>query len=291
MSARRTFAATAFAGSLLFLPGCFNADDSTSTSGDPEQQAVEYVVLDEEAPLANADVLYWDDAADDASAAPIATTRWRRELLALDRTVNVVIDDPGDAPARADVTFHWDATGLLHLWACADSVQSHYEKDFEDLGVRHLLLERARRTDARNRGWKLLALSGVSIASPGTTRQIHSVRVQARSVDETITNVTDLVRVENVLTLPAGAEVVVTVDTGDATDQVYLHLRHRRMRMPLVSNGDGTFTGRFLANEVVGPRHLVVDVLSEGTILDDVAAYDNVAWGIPWRIEGRGPAA
>lgn len=290
MRAHRALAATAFAGSLLFLNGCFDSDTSPSAGDDTEQAAIEYVVLDEEAPLADADVLYWDDGDGSIAPAPIATTGWRRELLSLDRSVSIEIEQPEGEPARADVTVRWDATGILHLWTCGDSMATRYEKDFEDLGVRRLLLERSRRSPERNRGWRLIALSGVSIESPGTTRAIRSVRIQAGAVDETVTNVTDLVRVNDVLAIPAGEEVLVTVDTGDATDQVYLHLRHRRARMQLTSNGDGTFSGRFLAGHVAGPRHLVVDVLSEGTLFDDVAPYDNVAWGIPWRIEGDRPA-
>lgn len=289
MRAHRALAATAFLASLSFVPGCFNSDSSPSSGEDAEQQAVQYVITDEEAPLADADVVYWDDAADGAASAPIATTAWRRELLSLDRSVHVDIDDPDGEPAVAHVTTEWDATGILHLWVCGDSSRTEYQKDFEDLGQRQLVLERAHRTAARNRGWRLVALSGVSIESPATTRHINSVRIQAGDVDETITNVTDLIRVEDVLAIRPGAEVVVTVDTGDASDQVYLHLRHRHARMPLASNGDGTFSGRFVAGPMAGPRHLVVDVLSEGTILDDVAPYDNVAWGIPWRIAGDVP--
>ena len=285
MRSHRALAATAFLASLSFVPGCFDADNSPS-GADDEQQAVEYVVSDEEAPLADADVIYWDDAADGAAAAPIATTAWRRELLSLDRSIHVDIDDPDGEPAVAHVTTEWDATGILHLLVAGDSSRTEYRKDFEDLGRRQLVLERVRRTAARNRGWRLVALSGVSIASPGSTRHIGSVRIQAGAVDATITNVTDLIRVADVLSIPPGAEVLVTVDTGDASDQVYLHLRHRHARMALASNGDGTFSGRFVAGEIAGPRHLVVDVLSEGTILDDTAPYDNVAWGIPWRIEG-----
>jgi hypothetical protein len=279
--------AATLGGALLFLPGCFDSDDSPAgASGEaPDQEAIEYVVLDEEAALADPDVLYWDDDASDAdvAAAPIRTMAWRRELLFLEKTVTKVIDlEEGTASVKVE----FDAEGILHLWACADSERVHVTKDFADHGIRSMLLQRFPATDvrARNRGWRLVALSGVLVESPGTTRRIASVRIQSRGVDETITNVTDLVRVQDILTLPAGAEVAITVDTGDASDQVYLHLRHRRARMPLSSNGDGTFSGRFLANQIVGPRHLVVDVLSEGTLYDDRAPYDNVAWGIPWRI-------
>jgi hypothetical protein len=61
-----------------------------------------------------------------------------------------------------------------------------------------------------------------------------------------------------------------------------------RMRAELTNNGDGTFSRTFPGAEFGGPRHLVVDVLSEGTLYDDTAAYDNVAWGIPFRVRGDG---
>jgi hypothetical protein len=131
-----------------------------------------------------------------------------------------------------------------------------------------------------------VSVSGVLLESPGTTRHIESVRIQSGDVDQTITNVSDLVPVENLLRLPPESEAIITVKTSDSTDQVFLHLRSRGMRMPLVSNGDGTFTGHFRTGERLGPRHLAVDVLSQGTLLDDVAAYDNVVWGIAFRVRG-----
>ena len=160
----------------------------------------------------------------------------------------------------------------------------HYSKDFDDVGKRSMMLQRVRRTDRptdRHRGWKLIATSGVEIASAGTTRNIESVRIQSGDVDETITGVTDLVRIEDLLSLPMDVDVTITVATGDATDAVYLHLRHRGRRVQLDSNDDGTFTGTFRTGGRSGPRHIAVDVLSHGSIFDSEEAYDNVAWGIP----------
>jgi hypothetical protein len=170
------------------------------------------------------------------------------------------------------------------LWAIEGDAPVHVEKGFEDTAIRSLMMRRERTVIGRHRGWRLIALSGVLIESPGTTRAIRSVRIQAGGVDETITNVTELIRIQNVLALPPGVEAKITVDTGDASDQVYLHARYRRARVQLESNGDGTFSRAFFTGEEPGPRHIVVDVLSEGTLLDDDAPYDNVAWGIPLRV-------
>jgi hypothetical protein len=287
MRAMRIVSPAVFLVALLFLPGCFGSDESSGPADQAEQDAIEFVALEEESDLADPDVFLWEEP--DAAAAPIETLRWRRELLDFDKTVEIVIEQPDGEPWTADVTITGVATGLLHLFAGTGDELTHFTKDFADVGVRSLLFRKERPIEGRHRGWRLVALSGVSIGSPGHTRNIESVRIQAGPVDETITNVTDLQRVHDILALPPDTEAAVTVTTGDATDQVFLHLRRCRARIPLVSNGDGTFSGRFFTGVQPRPHHLVVDVLSHDTLFDDEIPYDNVAWGIPWRIAAPEP--
>jgi len=279
-------------GAVIALPGCFQSDSSPNSASEDvaaEEAAIQSVIFEEAGELTDPDVLYYDDDAslDGPLAAPIATVAWRRELLDLERTIAIVFhrSDTKDV-ATADVTITADAVGLLHLLVSDGDVANRYTKDFSDSGTRQLYFERIRPLEIgrRHRGWQLVAMSGVAIKSPGTTRAIHSVRLQAGTADETITDVTALMRLESLPVLPAGSEVTVTVDTGDATDHVYLHRRFLRKRMELTSNGDGTFSGTYLTGDRVGARHIAIDVLSHDTLYDDVAPYDNVAWGIPYRV-------
>jgi hypothetical protein len=272
----------------LLLQGCFDSDSSSGPADDAttDEQGIQNVIDVEETAWVDPDVRWYDDGSEGASAAPITTHHWRRELLSLDRTVTITIERPDGEVPTAAVSLEADATGLLHLWACAGDSLEHVTKDFDDHAVRSLFFSRSRvneRTLA-HRGWKLEAMSGVLIQSRNTTRNLQWVRVQSGDVDMTIDNVTDLVPLEEITRLPLGAEVTVTASTGDATDAVFLHLRHLRRRMELTNNGDGTFTGTYFAGGPRGPRHLVVDVLSEGTLYDDEAPYDNIAWGIPYAL-------
>lgn len=270
------------------LAGCFDKDSSPtseSTSGSEEEQGIQSVVFEEMADFADPDVRTYYGDGETPPASPINTHTWRRELLSLDKTINITIENPSGAPATADVLVTGYATGLLHLWACADSCLEHCTKDFADTGVRSLYFEKVRPTVRPHRGWRLLAMSGVKIESEATTRQINSVRVESEGVDETFTTVEELVRLQDILRLPPRSEVTVTVDTGDETDHVFLHIRRARMRFELANNGDGTFTGTYVTGVAPGPRHAVVDVLSDGTLMDDEEPYDNMAWGIPYVIE------
>jgi hypothetical protein len=283
---RLTAPAVLFAAASL-LSGCLTQDDGSGPiAAGSEEEAIQYVALEEMSAYVDPDVRFEDDGSDTQRG--IETERWRRELLRFARTVSIDIEAPGgDVRPSANVVVRGQATGILHLAELQGDEWVRYAKDFDDSGVRSLYFEKVRRHTLRHRGWRLQAMSGVEIASEGTTRRIESVRIQAGDVDQTITNVSDLIDLDDILRLPAGQMVTVTVDTGDATDQVYLHLRHR-FRRELHGNGDGTFTGAFETSaDFRGPRHLVFDVLSNATLFDDVAPYDNVAWGYPFVLEGQ----
>ncbi len=273
------------------LAGCF--DDDSSGPGNSEdsldESAIEASMSFDVPDYADPDgFLYGEDASGSPTGrAEIGTLRWWRELTDLEKTIQVTITR-NDGPPVADVEVDVHASGLLHLLPGDLTTAGDVLKDFENHAHRSLLFQRQGPPRAHpRRGWKLAALSGALLESPGTTRQIHSVRVQVGGLDETITNVTDLVRLEDLLRLPPGSDVHLTVDTGDATDAVYLHVRRHHVRFALTNHGDGTFSGVYRTREGRGPRHLVIDVLSNGSLFDDAAPYDNVAWGIPYLIRGE----
>jgi len=275
---------------MVALQGCFDSSpNSASDDVAVEEEAIQSVIFEEEGELTSTDVLYYQDENDGPAGAPINTVRWHRQLLDLERSVSIEIHNPSGEIPTADVAIHADATGLLHLLVSDGDSLHRIAKDFSDNGVRSLLFEKSRvsaNADDRwfHRGWKLVAMSGVAIESPGTTRAIHSVRLQAGDVDRTFQNVTDLVRIGDITVLEPATLVTVTVDTDDATDHVFLHRRHMRSRIEFMNNGDGTFTATFETDAHQGPRHFAVDVLSDGTLYDDQAPYDNVVWGIPYRL-------
>jgi hypothetical protein len=289
MFTRRLHSIAALVAATGLLSGCLSSDNSLtagSTAAGSEDGAIQSIIFEEMSEYTDLDVRHVDDGSGPSLVA-IETLRWWREVQNVARTVEISIDVPSDAVATADVTITGEVTGLLHLLSVKENELFAFAKDFDDTGVRHLYFEKVRRPSPRHRGWKLQAMSGVEIASAGTTRQINWINIQAGDVDATITSVSELIAMEDLLRLPAGTEVIVTVDTGDETDAVFMHLR-RRWRRELTSNNNGTFTGSFTTNaERRGPRHLAIDVLSHGTLYDDEVAYDNVAWAYPFLIRDQ----
>ena len=283
MFLHRSLGTAMIVGTALAVSGCLNVNDSSTEPVGSDEEGIQNVIFEEMNEYADTDVRWYDEGSDIPNA-PVTTHRWRRELLNFDRNVVIEIDRPDGEVPTAFVTMTGEATGLLHLWACEADDLVHYAKDFDDTGTRSMMFRRVRQADRptdRHRGWKLIAISGVEIASAGTTRNINSVRIQTGDIDETITGVRDLTRLGDLLDLPMDVDVTVTVDTGDATDAVFLHRRHRERRTQLESNDDGTFSGVFHTGGRPGPRHIAIDVLSNGSIYDSEEAYDNRAWGIP----------
>ena len=131
----------------------------------------------------------------------------------------------------------------------------------------------------------LTQISGASIESEGATRQIQSVTVQGASESYTITDPLALVDVPDLPTFVRGEDVTVTVVTGDPADEVFLHSKGHRLQFQ--NNGDGTFTGNWHIPRGHGDpiRCIGIDVLSHGTLFDDVAPYDSRAWVLPYRVE------
>ncbi|MAF27256.1 MAG: hypothetical protein QF819_02130 [Gemmatimonadota bacterium] len=286
MQRTRLFLGLTLLAGMLFLTGCLNTDSNpANNSGDysEDEEAIESLMFGDMSDYSDMDVRY-DNEEDSPGLAPINTCWWRRELIDVYKYWDIQIEaNPGSAPT-ASVAITRKVTGLLNLWACG-TTPVLYSKDFDDAGTRLLYFERDRTlTGDRHRGWRLLSMSGVEIASEGSTRQILSVRVQAGDLDETITSVGELIPLEDVMRIAPDTDVTLTVDTGDSTDEVFLHVRRNHQRSQFISNGDGTFTGMYHTGMMPGPRHAVVDVLSSDTLNDDTAAYDNIAWGYPYVI-------
>jgi hypothetical protein len=225
------------------------------------------------------------------TAEGINTVRWWRTPLSIEKTVNVEITPAADSLAAvAEVTVSFDVEGILHLIAAPDdSTRVQYEKAFDDASIRYAVYEKRPgprpNVESRRRGWVLTEISGASIASDNSTRRILSVTAAGANGSYTFTDPLDLLHVGTELPFFApGEDVTITVVTGDATDRVFLHAHEHRFEF--TNNGDGSYVGTWHVKRGNGAplRAFGVDVLSAGTLGDDVAPYDSRGWILPYRV-------
>ena len=214
-----------------------------------------------------------------------------------------VVFDDGDGPATADVTWTGLLTGVFHI---IDTTATHYSKDFTDTAVRFATFERRENATAQtqNRGWRMTAISGTTIISDPNAVEIQQVRLTSTDgVDTTFSDVSTLADREDIIIFAARDTITIEVTTGDPDDVILIHYpawatghgQRHHVRARLHNNGDGTFTGQWVARGMVWrnghlmnpARHVTISVLSHGTIFTDDEPYDSMAWSFIYRVGGK----
>ncbi len=234
--------------------------------------------------------------------ADIVPWRWGRRMLDVQRDIEITIHDEGDGPATADVTWMGLLSGTFHI---IDTTATHYSKDFTDTAVRFATFERRENATAQmqNRGWRMTAISGTTVISDPNTVEIVQVRLTSTDgVDTTFTDVSTLTDREDIIIFAARDTITIEVTTGDPDDVILIHYpawatghgQRHHVRTRLHNNGDGTFTGQWVARGMVWrnghlmnpARHVTISVLSHGTIFTDDEPYDSMAWSFIYRVGG-----
>jgi len=286
---------------LLIAAGC----EESPTGIESDEAAIEAIIA-EQAELFGAD-FFSEGGAEDPdtpslarTAAEIVPWRYGRQILSVDRAIDIQITDMGDEPDIADVTWTATISGVFHV---VDEDTVHHEKPFTDTAVRYARFEQRAAVSTAHRGWRLVAVSGTEVATsdPPGTRQIESVQIlTSAGVDTTFTDVASLAGVDTMLSLAVSDTVEIVVTTSDPTDVVLLHypawsMRHQgrhHIRRRFMNNEDGSHNSGFVARYRMwvqnqnryGPQKITVDVLSHNTIHTDDGDYDSMAWSIPYRL-------
>ena len=241
-------------------------------------------------------------AAEGALAA-IRPYRFWRTIDGIERRFEFAFADSDSAglPRTAVVTVHKTLRGSFNIVAGApgaedsprDSSRRIVRKRLVDHWTRRVLLKRVERPNgeggegADNVRWRVAATSAVKVrsalpANDADHAKLLSLRVQSGALDTTLSNPLEFFRLRGMLKLDPGAEVAVTVTT-ERPDDIVLFVRHGH-RARLEPNGDNTYSGRFTVPDERGVRHFGVNALSNGTLFDDDAPYNSIAWIFPYTV-------
>lgn len=238
----------------------------------------------------------------DGALAAIRPHRFWRKIDRVERRFEFAFADSDSAgrPTTAVVTVHKVLRGSFNIVAGApgedvaagDSSRRLVSKRLVDYWTRRVLLKRVARSNGEGEGadavrWRVAATSAVKVrsalpANEADHANIMSVRVQSGALDTTLVQPLEFFRLRGMLKLDPGAEVAVTVTTGRADDIVLFVRQDRRVR--LEPNGDNTYSGRFTVPDERGVRHFGVNALARGTLWDDAAPYNSIAWIFPYAV-------
>jgi hypothetical protein len=226
--------------------------------------------------------------------AAITPLRYWRTITHVDRRFEFAFADSDSLgrPRTAIVTVLKHLTGRFNILTglpgsdstALDSAYSVIHKPLDDRWVRRIQLRRTGITADGRPVWRIVATSGVKVTAKDATTHIVSVRVQADTLDASITEPLRFFPLRRMLRLAPGTQVTVTVTTERNDDVVVLQLRDHRFRFH--NNGDNTYTGVWKVPALAppGPHHFGVNALSHSTLFDDQAPYDSQAWLLPFVI-------
>jgi hypothetical protein len=219
--------------------------------------------------------------------------RWWRTISSISRSVDLTFGDPDSTgrPTTALATVHRHILGNFHVVladsTASDSLRRIVVKPLDDSWTRLLALHRRHVTESDDTtatgdrdDWRIVGTSGVLVTSAGATVGIQSVRIQAGSLDTTITDPLALHRLRRFECFHSLQLVHLTVTTGHNDDIVAFY--RDGDRRPFTSNGDGTYTIDFLGWDFGGLRHVGVNAFARGTITSDTYPYDSQAWLVPF---------
>lgn len=218
---------------------------------------------------------------------------WHREADTTTPHVTVTIDRDAE-PDAAHVVATADIAGTLYLIGKLEGAgnASEYPKPFGDHAERHAAFVR------NGSRWELEGISHVNVTSqsPGVenTVRIDSVRIAAEGLAPiVIIGWHEHADLADMLAVPAGVDVTVTVYTNGVDALAYLHSGGRngvpKFRRPIPSLGGGVFEGTWTTPTIPGVYHAAMDVLQEQTLMDSDAAvgpYDSNVWMLIYRVEG-----
>jgi len=243
-------------------------------------------------------------------AEQINTIKFGRRAPYKFESVEVVFDS--DTTATATITHSLNGKFFILAKDTSDSnvVGTLFSKDMQNTILRKAKLRKVRDTGNDRRDWRVIAVSGAVASSPNPTITISELTVE--NSDGTTLTITDplsyfMTRETGLPEFSRGDSVKVFVKLTNTNEfppapgETALlrygmdHQFHRaRKRLndegiyPDAVAGDGTYSGLYRIHH---PRwghrlhHAGVDIIDNGTIYDDVAPYDAVAWSLPYMVK------
>jgi hypothetical protein len=222
--------------------------------------------------------------------------RWWRTIDSTTHHVDIAFSDPDSSgrPTNALATITRELFGKFHVVVkdstAPDSLVRLVVKPLDDHWTRKVALHRFIERDWDDQDhdgdtteveshWRVVGTSGVLVTSAGATVHIESVRIQAGTLDTTITDPLALHRLRRFELFRAFTLVHLTVKT-DRNDDIVAFYRMGDRRI-FTNNGDDTYSIDFMAWDFGGLRHLGVNAFSNGTITSLTDPYDSQAWLVP----------
>ena len=219
---------------------------------------------------------------DDAEKTEIMPFLWYREKSGTDSvTYDIQIDVVGDS-ALAEIRGVFP--GILNLYYRNDSLDTVIlEKEFIDTLVRFVTFTKDTLKECHG-GWRVNLITGAEIFTENPAKMsIDSVKLFKEGVIDTLlTDIGAYFARNDLITLPSGELIDITIYSPDTTGFFFIHSFLRRSGF---NYSNGIYIGTFKVPYVSGTYRVAFDGITEGTLLDTDTPYSTYAWIFPYKSE------
>lgn len=275
----RTRSTLAALGTALALAGCLGTTEAPRVASPTDEQLV-LAALDQRLDWTGGNLGQKDDSPDgmadpdsfDAGMAGPGVFRRVMDSTASARLVSLFDLGADGRPTRAVVRVTTRIEGRLLQSLEGPGGPYRTEKPLREDAVFIATLTRESGTDA----WSAVSLSRPRTASPSTSVELQSVRIQGAGLDWTL-NDPDGSIAPGWRFWPVGSgPISVTVVTSDP-EQIVTLIDHER-RFPFANNGDGSYSRTFTPEEIDQIHRFAVYVVAAPGLSIPTAPYDAAGW-------------
>lgn len=224
------------------------------------------------------------DSGEEEDAAKTAVTPlfWYRELADADSfAYDIHLDINGDS---ASAVIKGTFPGVLNVYYVNDSLDTVVmEKDFSDTLVRSVTFVRDTLKEYHG-GWRVDRISGAEIfTQTPALMHIDSVKLfKTGIIDTVIRGIDDLFAKNEIIALPSGELIDITIYSPDTTGFFFIHSALKRSRFTYSA---GVYTGTFRVPLLSGAYRVAFDGITEGSLMETDSAYSAYGWMFPYRSE------
>lgn len=211
--------------------------------------------------------------------AEINTLIWYRESQD-STTYEYNITVSGDT---AEVEIIVSFKGIFNQMYVNDSLDTVWLwKPFTDTMIRYARLMKDTVKDYYG-GWRFRELTGAVTGTGGTQVSIDSVRLYKENIiDTVISDIYSYFSRDDIITLPAGESVELSIFTDETLSTFFVHSNLRRAKF--INNG-AYFAGTWNVPITAGLYRCIFDGIETAVFNDDSTEYSSLSWIIPYRAE------
>jgi len=224
------------------------------------------------------------DSGEEEDAAKTAVTPlfWYRELADADSfDYSIDLEVNGDS---ALAVIKGVFPGVLNVYYVNDSLDTVVlEKDFTDTLVRSVTFVKDTLKEYHG-GWRVDRITGAEIYTQSPAMMhIDSVKLfKTGVIDTMIREIDGFFGKGEIIALPSGELIDITIYSPDTTGFFFIHSAFRRSRFTYSS---GLYTGTFRVPLISGAYRVAFDGMTDGTLMETDSAYSAYGWMLPYKSE------